>query len=384
MRILASADHHNDRQNHWDEWHRVHSWMVETGREEQVDLFVSAGDIYDHASDPLEREAQAEFTTAMAEVCPVVFVKGNHDHTKDLDILRRLKTKHPVIVEEAAKVHYIAGAAIAAIAWPEASRIMAWAQSHESADMDVRAAVQNVFRHLGDQLAEHDGPRLALGHLMVDGAVTSTGQPLIGKPLNLGLSDLALLRAQWGVMGHIHKRQRWNVDGTPWDYTGSPLRDTFGQLEKKVVLLGEFDATGLREVRELETPAAPMLQPTAEWGFSADGQPGWSQLDDVGSVERAHIRLTYRVPKDQRQAAQEAAALLERKWLDSGAALVKVVPEVIAETRSRMPEVARAAEPAEQLIAYWEAIGFDPGERKEPLVGKFEQLREEVHQDDAA
>lgn len=383
MLILASGDHHFDDRKRFEECVRVHQWIVECAREEKPDLFLSGGDIYERASTPLEREAVAEWLTAMAEISPVLISKGNHDRERDVELMRRLRTRHPIIVESRAGVHHIAGAAIGAIGWPEPAYLTAKADSSDQASSDVRLALTNILRGLGTQLAEHDGPRILLGHLMVDGSEASTGQPLLGMPINVGLSDLALAQAQLGIMGHIHKAQSFNVQGNPHWYPGSPFRTSFGELEKKIVLLAEFNGKhhgwSLDHVQQIETPATPMVHLDFTWGgngllfLDCGRQPSPEELAAIS--KGAEVRLRYQVPNDQREAAGAAADEMERLLKGAGALRVKVEPQVTVETRARMPEVVSAVSPAEKLEAYWVAKGFVPGERREPLLDKFANLQ---------
>ncbi len=379
MRLLASADHHFNERSRFDECVRVHEWMVELARREKPDLFLSGGDVYERGSTPTEREAVAEWLTAMAEVCPVLISKGNHDRARDVELMRRLRTKHPIVVEERSGVHLVAGAAVAAIAWPEPAFLAARADSAEQASADMRVALSNVLLGLGVQLADHDGPRILLGHLMVDGSVTSTGQPLLGQPINVGLTDLALARAHLGIVGHIHKAQVFEVGEAPHWYPGSPFRTTFGQSEDKLVLLAEFDGQRLASVQTIQTPATPMFHVDDEWGM-VDGEPGW--LAGAHGLPRdcsgSEIRFRYRVAAEHREAARAAAEQWRRQWLDDGALVVRLEDQVIVETRARMPEVVKAVTPTEKLEAYWRAKGFEPGERRELLLEKFASLEHEA------
>jgi hypothetical protein len=376
--VLASGDHHWDEDRRFDECRRVHAFTVDLAREREVDLFLSGGDVYERASTPTEREAVAEWLTAMADVCPVVISKGNHDRRLDCALLARLRTKHPILVEEAAGVHYVAGAAIAAMAWPERSVLLAAGGSQASADALARDALQAVLRGLGDELAQHDGPRILLGHFMVDGSVVSTGQPLLGMPMNVGLADLALAGAHLGVMAHIHKAQCFDVAGAPHYYTGSPFRTDFGQLEPKTVLLATFEGAELVEVEEIPTPATAMAHVEATWKPDA-GRFMWGG-DDVTKREArgAEVRFRYHVATDQREAAARAAAEFESELLSLGAASVKIERIIITEKRAREPEVSRATSARDKLVAHWESIGFDPGERRSSLLEKADQVEGEV------
>jgi DNA repair exonuclease SbcCD nuclease subunit len=380
MRILSSGDHHFDEHSHrFNECVRIHAWMVDTAREEGVDLFLSPGDIYESASTPTEREAVSEFVTRMAEVCPVVVAKGNHDRHRDCAILRRLRTKHPVIVEEAANVHHIAGAAIGAMAWPELAYLAARLGDTEQTDAAARDALQACLRWIGSQLEAFDGPRVLLGHFMVDGSVVSTGQPLQGMPINLGLTDLALARAALGVMGHIHKAQSFDVFGAPHFYTGSSFRTDFGQIEKKTVLLAEFDGARLVSTREIETPATPMVHLEARWvNGKFEGVDGSEYRIADAECEGTEVRFRYHVRVDEREPARASAKAFAAELRDLGAALVKDEEIVIAERRARAPEVARAAGLEGKLSAHWPSVGFDPGDRRDSLLAKARRLEAET------
>jgi DNA repair exonuclease SbcCD nuclease subunit len=378
-RVMASGDHHFDDESRFAECIRVHRWMVQEARGRSVNLFLSGGDIFERGSSPTEREAVADWLTAMATVCPVVISKGNHDRPLDAGFMRRLRTKHPIIVEEAAGVHVVAGVAVAAVAWPDRSRLLAQAGSQSAADDAMRMALQAVLRGLGDQLAQHDAPRVLLGHFMCDGAETSTGQPLLGQPIRVGLDDLALARAHLILMAHIHMYQIWSCNGAPALYTGSPFRTTFGQLETKSVTLAEFDGQTLVDLQQLETPATRMVQLEEEW-LDPDGTGDrWVRVDDgAGSVgvRDAEVRLRLYMPSDKREAARAAAEQVEAELLKQGAVSVKREDQVITEKRARAPEVSQAITAADKLEAYWKAKGYDPGERRPSIIGKAQQLDE--------
>lgn len=379
MRLLATGDNHFFRRRRFAECVRVHAWMVELARDAKIDIFLSGGDMYEEGSDPLEREAVAEWVTAMAEVAPGLVVRGNHDIPRDVDLLRRLRTKHSVTVEEGAGVHLIAGAAIAAIAWPERAALLAAAGSIEGTEALVREALQHVFRGLGAQLAQHDGPRLGLGHLMVDGSIASTNQPLLGLPINVSLAELALLNAHLGIVSHIHRAQRFDAFGVPWLYAGAPYRTDQSQTEPKSVVLAEFEGQRLVKLQEVETPATPMAHLNAGW----DAASGELKLEQHGNLEGHEIRIRYNVAPDQQEQAKAFADGLERRLLGAGVKAVKMEPTVIAQTRARAPEVAAASALPEKLEAHWRAVGFDPGDRRDPLRSKAAELEQEARTDAA-
>jgi Calcineurin-like phosphoesterase len=372
MKVLSSGDHHWDERSRFQECIRIHDWMVDVARRERIDLFLSGGDVFERESTPSERDAVAQWLTAMAQVCPVVIAKGNHDRPLDVALMQRLHTRHPVIVEERAGVHYVGGAAVATMAWPERISLLASARDHDDAETQVRDALRAVLRGLGDECDGFDGPRILLGHFMVDGAISSTGQPLRGRPINVGLTDLALARASLGIMAHIHRADVFDAEGAPHFYTGSPFRTDFGQTETKSVLLAEFDGSRLVRTEAIETPCTPMVHADARFEpgevmGSPDGMP-----QDVAGAE---IRLRYDVPREQREAGRAAANALADALRARGAAHVKLEERVTVESRARAPEVASAATPTERLETYWRTKPFDPGARRGPLLDKFSVLQ---------
>lgn len=382
MKLLAAGDLHWTARRRYDECKKVHWFMVDVARDEGVDVFVCPGDVYDGASTPEEREAVAAWLTAMAEVCPVLVIKGNHDRPTDLALMRRLSTKHPIVVEEAAAVHVIAGAAIACMAWPERSNLLAAAQapSSELVDLTAQVLLRNVLLGLGNQLAAHDGPRILAGHFMVDGSVTSVGQPLIGQSMNVALSDLALAGADMVLMSHIHAPQEWRYGTMQALYTGSPYRTAYGEVEAKSVTLVEYEGAELVGWRRIETPCAPMFLLEDEWGIDDEtGQPGWlcgwNGAPASSGYKGAEIRLRYQVDADRRAEALASAEAFKARLVELGAVDVKVDPEVKPVGMARAPEVAAAATIPDKLRALWKTRGTTPDARRsERLVNKVQEL----------
>lgn len=390
MKIMCAGDHHWDRTSRWEECLRIHQWMFERAVAERIDLFISAGDIYDRASTPEERLAVAEWAVQMAEQCPCLFVRGNHDTRRDLELLSRLESAHPITVEEGAGVHYFCHSelAVAAVAWPERARILARAREQGLADSDALAqdCLQAVFRDLGMCLGEHKGPTLAVGHFMVDGAKVSTGQPLIGQAMNVGLADLALLQTELVLMGHIHMPQQWRYGSTEIVYTGSPYRTAFGETEAKGVVLVELDERGHTPVmwRREWSPCTPMLLLEDEWDrdYLRDAD-GWGSLGEGfprgADAAGAEIRFRYAVAPDKRDAARVAAELLKQDWLDAGAVNVQIEECVRTSVVARAPEVAQATTLPAKLLAMWAAKGTTPeSPRKEALLDMAAQLESEI------
>jgi exonuclease SbcD len=362
--VAVVADSHFDEGSRFEECQRLHAWIADDMAARGVDLVLHGGDLYERRSTPTERRAAADWLRRVADRCPVVIVRGNHDAVGDLSLLARLRTRHPIVVEEAAAMHEVAGVAVAAVAWPRRAELLASlgrAVGHEGAGAVAAEALRGVLTGLGAQLAQHAGPRVLLMHAMVGGSITSTGQPLVGCDMELGLEDLALACASLVAIGHIHKGQDWTWDGVPIVYPGSPRRTAFGELEEKGYLLATFDGARLVSWERVAVPATPMVLIEGQYCDEHVTLPGDCVVPaaicthPIADVRGAEVRVRYLVDADKREAARRAAAELRADLLARGAVSVRVEEQVEATTRARAPEVAEARTLPEQLRAFWES-----------------------------
>lgn len=399
IRLAHLGDDHFDEHSRFEECIRVHDFAADEIARRKVDLTVCSGDLFERKSTIRERNAAAAWLVKMTNVAPLVLVRGNHDAATpdgtDLSIFRHLNTRHPLIVEEAAGVHTLhlerGGVAhVGAVAWPQpatartALERLGGPLSMGEADAGIGEMLRNVLRGIGqtmDDRAElQPGPRILAMHALVTGCVTSLGQPLIGNALEVGLDDLALARASYTALAHIHKSQSWMINGAPAVYCGSPFRTAYGETEPKGFVVAEFDGSHCVDWELVRTPCAGMILLQDEWGpVVEDGPIGWACGDwvlDDAEFAGAEVRFRYNVPSDQRTAARAAAAEIREKILALGAVAVKLDERVIATTRARAADVAKATTTEDQLAAMWatKRADLDPA-RRSRLVEKLAQVR---------
>lgn len=387
-RIAVIADSHFDEHSRFEECIRLHSWIEQDIAKRGVDLILHAGDVFERKSTPAERNAVATWLQSLARHAPVLIVRGNHDVVGDLQIFGELETKHPILVEEAAGVHELAGVAVAALAWPRKAELLARLGDRgvEAGEQAAGDALRAVLRGLGQGLEGFDGPRVLLTHAMVRGSVTSTGQPLVGCDMEIGLEDLALVGADFVALGHIHKGQEWTHDETAMVYPGSPRRTAFGEIEEKGYVVADLDRVD-GEVEwtweRVVVPATPMLLIEADW-CPAEVLEGARPLVITSKtfptperVQSAEVRLRYRTPSDARDAARDVAELLREQMLRDGAIAVKLEEEVIPSTKARAPEIARAVTLIDKLGLVWDRKNV-PTERRERLRAKLAEIESEA------
>jgi len=388
--FIATGDHHFDEHRRFDECIRIHDFITQQASDHGVNAVLSGGDLYERASSPRERHAVADWLTNVSDVCPVVIAKGNHDRPHDCTLLARLQSQHPILVEEAAGIHHVGPAAILAVAWPNRASIAAMLGqpvSGSAIDDVAREALRNVLRAFGMQLAQHHGPRILLMHAMVDGSVTSTGQPLIGSELRIGLEDLALAQADIAILSHIHAPQEWVFGGTPIAYAGSSYRTAFGEKEQKSIVHATFDwemVDGERRMEmawsRIETPATKML--LLEYTWASDGASGFRDVDGqlfgdhvLHETAGAEVRFRYSFDPDQRDAAKRAAESVKAQMEEVGAVDVKLDARVNSVSKARAEDVAAAPTLREKARLTWKARGVDVAdERAQRLYGMLTEI----------
>lgn len=397
IRVAIISDSHFDTSSRWEECVRIHDWIADDIKKRGVHLLLHAGDIFERKSNPQERIAVALWLQKVAEDCPVVMVKGNHDALGDIEIFNRLETECGITAVEGARVVTVYDASrengssdpgpvvanVACVAWPRKAELLARLGdvSPEVAEQTAGDALRNLLRGLGAQMQNLEGPKILLMHAMVEGSRVSTGQPLVGCDMSIGIDDLGLASADFYALGHIHMPQEWEWNGAPIAYPGSPRRTSYGETEEKGYILVEFQQDGTKwecRWKRIPTPCTPMLLVEDEWG---DGQwlVGMYPLTSEGDCKGADIRFRYRVPADQRDVARVAAQKEAEDLRRYGAIDVKIEEVVIPQTRARTPEIATAQTLGDKLLVMWKARNTVPEpHRADRLLLKLNDIETEA------
>ena len=383
------------------ECNAVHDDIAHQLYELKPDILTHTGDVYDQLSTPAERGAVAAWTQKCAEVCPVIFTKGNHDALGDLPLLRRLKSKHPIIVEEAAGTHIVALSgdrhiAVNAVAWPRKAAMLArlGSVSHEDTNAAAAGALEAVLR--GFSVEQHPPmPRIVAMHAMVRDSLTSVGQPLVGCDMEIGLEALLLANADAYLLGHIHLPQDWvmrsNGRGVSLIYTGSPRRTAYGEVENKSFTWVKLTPDGDRwkaNWKRVPTAAQRMFLVEDTFDFNGGETPGWGTRkglpEDPNDLTGADVRFRYLSPWELREPAKEAAALEKLNLLAAGAERVTPEPQVDPPIASVASGISEAKTPRDKLQVWWLTQDYDPGPRTDPIMVKLDQVEKEVGRDGSA
>lgn len=308
IRVLHTADIHIgiEKYGHTDpstglntrlnDFLKVFDEVVDYAINEQVDLFLFAGDAY-KARDPNPTH-QREFATRIHRLAkagiPVLLLIGNHDvapaigRATSVDIFETLQVPN-VTVASRPKVHVVetrnGPLQVAALPWIQHSTLMTRDEYRNKTMEEIKSNIAERIALGVDNLVEQLDPKLPAiltAHISVDGAtVGSERSVMLGQDVTVLRSVLAREAFNYVALGHIHKHQVLG-NTPPVVYSGSLERIDFGEEKEEkgfcVVHLPEggadeegkrspanffFQKTGARHFQTIKlTPGAD--DPTAD------------------------------------------------------------------------------------------------------------------------
>ncbi len=255
MRILHTSDWHLGKTlegfSRLEEQKIFLEELLDIVEEQQVDLLIIAGDIYDTANPPAA--AEKLFYSTLEKITKdgrrgVLVIAGNHDNPERLEAAASLAYSHGVILlgKPASRVEEgkygpmdviesgegylrirINGeeSVIATLPFPSEKRlneILPVVQKDEERRKCFSERVGELFQQISTHFRE-DTINLAVSHLYMTGGEESQSE----RPIQLGGTfavEFAMLPdAQYIALGHLHKSQR--VSGcSKVRYSGSPLQ----------------------------------------------------------------------------------------------------------------------------------------------------------------
>lgn len=358
-------------------------WIGNHAHEAGAKVMLVAGDVFNRASTPAERNAAIEVFSSWADQLPVVVVYGNHDQSLDLDFLTSLRTRNTIAVCSRPDILAVGGESleIACLPWPRKANIVAAGELTSSLDVQEASAsaMRGVLSGFSQGFSGSDVARVLLGHVELGTALTDSGQPLAGRcDIELGEHDLLEVGADAVLLGHIHKHQ---VLRDRIVYAGSPRQMTFGEDATKGYCLVEVSRGSQPSITHIKAPGRELV--TIEGGWMPDLGRLTTENDDdetawwVPKQPGYAMRLVYSVFEENRQAAAEQAEQLKKMWLDAGAHSVKIDARTIATHRIRSEAIEAALSTADKLRSLWTHRGQSP-DRSEAILAKLTQLEAEV------
>ena len=290
MKILHTADWHLGKylegHSRLDEQKKFVEEIDEIARENEVDLILICGDIYDTFNPPAE--AEKLFYHSLKKLAnrgerTICIISGNHDsphrlmasyplaYEQGIIILGNpLQNNGSIIDEESLGKHKLVDggqgylelsingerAVILTLPYPSESRL----NQVLTASGDERELQQNYSGKVGqifNELQEHyrkDTINLAVSHLFVAGGRTSQSERSIqiGGGYRVFKEDLPE-KSQYTALGHLHKNQPASRSQNAY-YSGSPLQYSLSErdISKSVTLIDLGPDSGKPEIAEIK------------------------------------------------------------------------------------------------------------------------------------
>lgn len=317
--------------------------MVQRAIDEDVDVFLFAGDAYRTADPtPTQQRTFAECLHPLAKAgIPIVMLVGNHDHpvsfgkasaldifsyvTGDVHLFR--KPDVAVIPTKSGPLQLIA------LPWPIRSMLLSKDEHRKKSPTELREFIEQRYVTFVEQAAESLDPALPTvlaAHLTVQGAEMAGSErtSLIAHEPTFTVGQLAVPPIDYVALGHIHRHQDRNAGASPpVVYCGSIEYISFKEADDtKGYVLVEIDAQDGRKTTRytfVPTPARPFIAIQVDARSAADPTDVVLQAIARHDVREAIVRVRYHIDESQtaqvdvrriREALQEASvvAAIER------------------------------------------------------------------------
>jgi exonuclease SbcD len=277
MKILHTADWHIGKKLHKHELREDFDlfidWLYDTIKEQEVDLLLVSGDIFDLANP--SSEARKQYFQALVKLqklnIKIVMTGGNHDSPNmlnapselirllDINIVgglpEQLEETIIPIKNEKGEVEIV----IAALPYLRDAdlRQAVEGQNNEERKQAILNGIENTFIKAAEICKNQypNIPAIAMGHLFAAGMETSESE----REIQIG--NLAAFNAnQFGdyfsyiALGHIHKPQQVKAK-VPTFYSGSPTPLSFSEYndQKRVIIVDTIDF-------KIESVAVPVFR----------------------------------------------------------------------------------------------------------------------------
>lgn len=382
MRIAHFSDLHYGAAM-LEEADRCFAAAVDRAMAEGAEVAIVSGDATDHGLDLHEPATRRLFAQVrrLADHCPVLMLQGtfSHEPPGTLSVFRLLGARHPVHVAE--RIEQVAltadGRWLASRGWrfeavPAGARLLVSCvptinKAVVAATMGAAEAGQAVGEQLarllaglapGHRLAREQGiPTALVSHGTVFGSMTEHGVPMAGADHEFTAGTLFATEAQAILLGHIHRHQRWDLEGGAGRqcaaYAGAIGRFHYGEEGDKGFLLWEV-TPGAADCVLLPTPA----RRTVDIVFA--GRPDLDALREAVArhgVEGAHVRVRWTVADEDRHAVDRA--MIEEVL--AGAAQTKLEGRIVPVVRARAPGISLLDTLAAKVRQWAELTGVEPG-----------------------
>jgi exonuclease SbcD len=353
--------------------------VVEIADDNDVDLVVHSGDLFDRSAPPVEAlhvALDGLVRLARGGGRPVIVVAGNHDSPELFETLSRFLAPFGVHLVGSIKAPADGGiitvetgagrAHVACFPFLRAAQtvdFMAKVDSWYGAYADRVRRLTEHYAGALSEMASEDDITLLVAHFMVGGVKVRTGVPRGERDLHIGEAYAATEQAvptavDYVAMGHIHAPQAVPGAPVPAQYAGSLLQLDFGESgeEKRVVLVDVTAGIHASVTSVPITRGRPLVRVSGPW----------SDITSRTDLDGAFLDLTVRTDGPEPGLVDTVRERFEH--------VVRVRAEYDRVEVERTTGIGR---PIDELYAeYHELAHQDPPD--DELMALFREIAEEV------
>jgi len=310
MKILHTADWHLgkklDRFSRLEEQVLVLNEIVEIADEQNVDLILIAGDLFDNFNPSVE--ATELFYKTLKRLSlngkrPVIAISGNHDSPNLIDAPDPLARECGIILigHPKAKInpfeleHFkISNSGegfielqlkslnfpVRILHTPYANEIRLKEYFGENKEEELNKVLAENWSEIADEFCDQHGVNLLMAHLYIN----KKGEPIFDepegeKPIKIGnatliYSDIIPSQIQYAALGHLHGFRNIGTTEKPVVYSSSPLCYSFseaGQTKYVTIIEAEpnnevsYEKLPLKNGKKLVRKTFDSVEKTIEW-----------------------------------------------------------------------------------------------------------------------
>lgn len=358
MKILHTADWHLgkrlDRFSRLEEQVLVMNEIVQIADEENVDLVLVAGDLFDNFNPSVE--ATELFYKTLKRLSlngkrPVVAISGNHDSPSLIDAPDPLARECGIILIGYPKAtinpfeleHFkISNSAagfielefktqnfpVRILHTPYANEVRLKEYFGENKEEELNNVLRENWKQTADKFCDENGVNLLITHLYMN----KKGAPILEepegeKPIKIGNADLVFSdiiphQIQYTALGHLHGFQNIGTEEKPVVYSSSPLCYSFSEAgQTKYVSIIEakpnkpvtFEKIALQNGKKLIRKTFDSVEKTIEWlnenpntlvELTVESET-FLKADERKLIYQSHNGIVHLIPKVKNQDFNE-------------------------------------------------------------------------------
>jgi DNA repair protein SbcD/Mre11 len=284
MKIVQTADWHIGKilhnQDLHDDIHLFFDWLLDYIKTENVDILMVSGDIFDLAN-PANRDIKSYYQMLYKlslTNTKIIITGGNHDSVSHLDAPSHLLDVLNIVVIGGGRddrnemvlpcVNESGQVACVILAVPflrdKDLRPTIKASEMNTKSEVISEAIKKYYDELVELAVSNYGteiPIIAMGHLFMQGAITSDSERDIHVGNLEGLqSNIIHPDIDYMALGHIHKPQTIG-DKAHIRYCGSPIFLDFSEREyEKRIIVIEIENQNIKNIKPVTIPKSRELR----------------------------------------------------------------------------------------------------------------------------